>query len=139
MQSFFPAPTLDSARVVVLSGARVGNPLFYAELLRLGFELGTLPDFALMAAITFIDTVVSHEPLTDRLLFHELVHVVQYEKLGLPEFAAKYAGGFLRGGCYERIPLEMNAYQLDERFAAAPAESFSVVDEVQSWINAGRL
>jgi len=64
-----------------------------------------------------VDTVVSHEPFNDRLLFHELVHVVQYEKLGLEGFAAKYVRGFLNGGSYEGIPLEMNAYELDARFA----------------------
>ena len=88
MQPFFPKSTLNSARVVVLAGKWVSNPRFYGELLRMGFEAGTLPDFATMAAITFVDTVVSHEPFTDRVLFHELVHVVQYEKLGLMEFAA---------------------------------------------------
>src|SRR5436853_935557 len=51
----------------------------------------------------------------------ELVHVVQYEKLGLKEFAAKYVTGFLSGGSYEAIPLEMNA------------------DEVQRWIDTGRF
>lgn len=117
MQSFFPASTLDSARVVALAGERVGNPPFYGEILKMGFEAGSLPDFADMAAITYVDTVASHEPFTDRLLFHELVHVVQYEKLGLPEFAAKYVKGFLNGGSYEAIPLEMNAYELDTRFA----------------------
>jgi hypothetical protein len=35
----------------------------------------------------------------------------------LPEFAAKYVKGFLNGGSYEAIPLEMNAYELDTRFA----------------------
>jgi hypothetical protein len=63
-----------------------------------------------MAAITFIDTVVFHEPIENRLLFHEFVHVVQYDKLGLGEFAAKYVNGFLTGGSYEAIPLERNAY-----------------------------
>jgi hypothetical protein len=90
-----------------------------------------------MAAITFVDTVVSHEPLTDRLLFHELVHVVQYQKLGVPGFSAKYVTGFLSGGSYETLPLEMNAYKLDARFAGAPAKPFSVEDEVQAWIGAG--
>jgi hypothetical protein len=51
----------------------------------MGFEATLLPDFAHMAAITFVDTVVSHEAFTSRLLFHELVHVVQYGKLGLQE------------------------------------------------------
>jgi len=135
MQLFFPASTLDSVRVVVLNGERIGNPPFYGEILKMGFEAGSLPDFADMAAITYVDTVVSHETFTDRLLFHELVHVVQYENLGLAEFAAKYVRGFLSGGSYEAIPLEMNAYELDARFAATPTKPFSVADEVQKWID----
>ena len=84
MQPFFPASTLDSAIVLVLIGDRVSNPPFYSALVQIGFEPAALPNFSLMAAITFVDTIVSHAPFTDRLLFHELVHVVQYQKLGLP-------------------------------------------------------
>ncbi len=80
---FFPQSVLDSTRVVALSGQRVSNPPFYGELIRIGFESSQLPDFSEMTAITYVDTVVSHEPFTDRLLFHELVHVLQYQKLGL--------------------------------------------------------
>jgi hypothetical protein len=139
MQLFFPASTLDSARVVVPAGERVSNPPFYGEILKMGFEAGSLPNFAEMAAITYVDTVVSHEPFTDRLLFHELVHVVQYEKLGLAEFATKYVKGFLSGGSYEAIPLEMNAYELDARFATDQTKAFSVAAEVQSWIDGARF
>lgn len=73
IQPFFPEPTLDSARVVVLAGERVSNPSFYGELVKMGFEAGSLPDFAEMAAITFVDTVASHGPYDNRTLFHELV------------------------------------------------------------------
>jgi hypothetical protein len=139
MGPFFPRPTLESAHVVVLAGERVSCPPFYTELAKMGFEAGLLPDFADMAAITYVDTVVSHELFADRLLFHELVHVVQFEKLGLAEFAAKYVKGFLSGGSYEAIPLEMNAYELDARFAAASARPYSVEIEVQSWIGHGRF
>jgi hypothetical protein len=139
MHQFFPASILDAARLTVLAGERVGNPPFYAELMKMGFEAGSLPNFAFMAAITFADTVVSHEPFTNRLLFHELVHVVQYEKLGLMEFAAKYVQGFLNGGSYEAIPLEINAYELDGRFASEPTKAFSVAAEVQAWIDGCRL
>jgi hypothetical protein len=76
MQPFFPASPLDSARVLVLSRERVGNAPFYGQLVQMGFEPAALPDFSHMAAVTFVDTVVSREPFTDRLLFHELVHVV---------------------------------------------------------------
>jgi hypothetical protein len=95
MQSFFSPSTLESARVLVLNGESVGNPPFYAALVQMGFEPAALPNFSLMAAITFVDTVVSHEPFNERLLFQELVHVVQYEKLSLEGFAAKYVRGFL--------------------------------------------
>ena len=139
MRPFFPASTLDALRVTVLTGERVSNPPFYSALVQMGFEPAALPNFSLMAAITFVDTVVSHEAFSDRLLFHELVHVVQYAKLGLGGFADKYVWGFLRGGSYAAIPLEINAYELDARFAAAPAKPFSVADEVQGWINAGKL
>jgi len=105
----------------------------------MGFEPAILPDFTDMAAITFVDTVVSHESFTDRLLFHELVHVVQYQKLGLEGFAVKYVSGFLGGGSYEALPLEMNAYDLDARFATAPTKAFSVADEVQAWIDGGKF
>ena len=134
---FFPS-ILDSVKVTVLSGERVDNPPFYEDLIKIGFAGNTLPDFTKMAAITFVDTVVSHEPFTERLLFHELVHVVQYEKLGLPEFAGRYVRGFL-SGCYEAIPLETNAYELDVRFATGPSRAFSVQAEVQSWIDAGKF
>lgn len=139
LQPFFPGSVLGSTKVVFLKEERVSNPPFFPELQRMGFEPDSLPDFSLMAAITFVDTVVSHEPFTERLLFHELVHVVQHEKLGSPEFAAKYVKGFLNGGSYEAIPLEMNAYQLDARFAGAPTKVFSVAKEVQGWIDAGKL
>ena len=92
-----------------------------------------------MAAITFADTVVSHQPFTDRLLFHELVHVVQYQKLCLSQFSAQYVKGFLNGGSYEASPLEMNAYELEARYAAEPAKLFSVADQVQRWIAENRF
>ncbi len=135
MAPFFPQSVRDSTRVVGLAAERVSNPGFYSDLVAMGFEPGSLPDFAEMAAITFVDTVVFHEPIVNRLLFHELVHVVQYTKLGLAEFAAKYVKGFLTGGSYEAIPLERNAYELDARFAKAPGDAFSVEDEVEEWID----
>ena len=137
MQPFFPASVLDSTKLVVLSGQHVSNPPFYPKLKEMGFDLAAVPDFSQMGAITFVDTVVSHEPFSDGLLFHELVHVVQYEKLGLNHFADKYVRGFLTGGSYEAIPLEKNAYQLGARFEAKPTEAFSAEDEVEEWIDFG--
>src|ERR1700674_4707496 len=71
----------------------------------LGFN--NLPDQSTMAAITFSDVVVSYEAFWNGLLFHELVHVEQYRQLGIPRFSDLYVRGFLNGGSYEAIPLEV--------------------------------
>lgn len=131
MQPFFPAEILDSARLCVLHGASVPNPSMYSMAKLMGIR--NLPDFSDMAAITFVDVIVSHEEFTPDLLFHELVHVVQYAQLGLKEFAARYVNGFIQGGSYEEIPLEQNAYALEGRFSANPGQVFSVHDEVCAW------
>lgn len=111
MTGFFSPQLLDDARQLVLGGERVVNPDFYPMLRNMGFN--NLPDQSAMGVITFSDTVVSHGPFTDGLLFHELVHVEQYRQLGIPRFSELYVHGFLTGGGYDGIPLERNAYMLD--------------------------
>ena len=77
MAGFFLEQRLDSARVLVLHGLRVENPAFYPM-------AGLVSQ---MAAITFRDVVVSHVPFTHALLFHELVHVEQCRRFGIPRFS----------------------------------------------------
>ena len=98
-----------------------------------------LPDQSAMAAITFSDTVVSHVPLDNDLLFHELVHVEQYHQLGIGIFADLYVRGFLIGGGYDGIPLERNAYLLGARYEQDRAGSFSVTEDVTAWITGDRF
>jgi len=137
MNGFFSPQLLESTRVLVLQGERVANPDFYPMLRGLGFK--NLPDQSGMGAITFCDVVVSHEPFYDGLLYHELVHVEQYRQLGIPRFSELYVRGFLNGGSYEAIPLEVNAYTLEGRFEADHHQRFSVEDEVRKWHTEGRL
>jgi hypothetical protein len=137
MDGFFSSQLLDGTRLLVLQGERVANPDFYPMLRSLGFN--NLPDQPTMAAITFCDVVVSHEPFSNGLLFHELVHAEQYRQLGIPRFSDLYVRGFLVGGGYEAIPLEVNAYTLGSRFEQNPANRFPVEDEVRRLIAEGRL
>jgi hypothetical protein len=134
---FFSPQILDSVRLVVLRGKRIGNPDFYPMLRGMGFH--NLPDQSNMAAITFGDVVVSHETFSNGLLFHELVHAEQYRQLGIQRFSQLYVRGFLKRGSYEAIPLEVNAYTLEGRFEADPRESFSVEQEVKAWAERGRF
>ena len=137
LDPFFSSQLLESTRVLVLQGERVANPDFYPTLKGLGFK--NLPDQASMAAITFSDVVVSHEPFYDGLLFHELVHVEQYRQLGISRFSELYVRGFLNGGSYDAIPLEVSAYTLGCRFESDSRRVFSVEDEVRRWAAEGRF
>ncbi len=127
MDGFFLPQVLDT-RLLVLTESRVENPPFYVPLRRMGFT--NLPSFSTMAAVTFCDVVVSHQPFTDGLLFHELVHVEQYRQLGIARFAELYVRGFLSGGGHDGIPLEIKAYGLGGRFERSQRPRFSVADEV---------
>jgi hypothetical protein len=131
MSLFFPSSVLDSARLCVLRGTRVPNPSMYSMAKMMG--INNLPDFSDMAAITFVDVIVSHEDFNDALLFHELVHVAQYAQMDMKEFAARFVNGFIQGGSYEEIPLEKMAYELEGRFRQNSTQVFSVDDEVRQW------
>ncbi len=137
MKGFFSPQVLDGTRLIVLQGERVANPDFYPMLRSLGFN--NLPDQSKMGAITFCDVVVSHEAFSNGLLFHELVHVEQYRQLGILRFSELYVRGFLNGGSYEAIPLEVNAYTLGGRFEKNSAQQFSVEDEVRRWVVEGKF
>lgn len=129
---FFDAPLLESARIAQVP--TIENPDFYSILAQQNI---TLPlDFTQMAGITFDDTIaLSHaqSPSPDEflpLLFHELVHVVQYRTLGVEEFVRRYVVGWAENGfSYESIPLERWAYELDARFRRG-GTPFSVGAEV---------
>jgi len=134
IEPFFPADVLESVRVV---RGRAAEPSFYQQLRAMGIR--NAPPFSDMAGITFQDVVVHVEPLTDTLLFHEMVHAVQYKHLGLQGFANAYVRGFLSGGSYEEIPLEKQAYELEGRFAAKPAVVFTVEEDVKDRIRLHRF
>jgi hypothetical protein len=132
LSAFFRTDLLKLIRLFVLEDERVPNPPFYPALRAMGFD--NLPDFALMEAVTFQDVIVSNEPCPEGVLFHELVHAEQYRQLGLGRFAELYVRGFLSGGGYDGIPLEVNAYTLGTRLEDGREERFSVESEVSSWI-----
>lgn len=131
---FFGSDTLSRIRVVVLP--QIPNPPFYSVLASQGVPIPL--DFTQMAGITFVDTVLLSQAKADlsdtglrSLLFHEAVHVVQYEHLGLDQFMDEYVTGWAANGFeYRNIPLEQQAYALQDRFLEDSSVVFSVHDEV---------
>jgi len=69
--------------------------------------------------ITFKDTFfIQRGRESEELLhFHELVHVVQWARLGVDKFLLAYGLGLLQFG-YEQSPLEAMAYELQNGFAS---------------------
>lgn len=113
---FFREATLERARVVRTGS--LARPSIDQEIAALFLEV------VRMRGITYVDTVVvldraSADRIPLPLLFHELVHVVQYGLLGTREFARRYLGGWVEAGFrYGSIPLERTAYGLQTRFLA---------------------
>jgi len=136
MKPFFSPTLLAGIRIVKLRNHRIPNPPFYAEAKALG--LTNLPELAHMASLTFEDVVVFPSEITDRRLFHALVHVVQVKALGLERYTDLFVRSFLRTHAHVSVPLEMHAFSLESKFAENPDEPFSVEEKVRLWINQGR-
>jgi hypothetical protein len=66
------------------------------------------------------------------------VHAQQFASLGLELYAGLYLRGFLKTRSWLGIPLEEQAFKLEERFAIAPPRPFSVEEEVKLWANQSR-
>lgn len=106
-----PSELLALAKVVVVDGAvpfpplsRMGLPEFY--------QMENMQ----MAGITYKDTFfIRHLYQTESLHFHELVHVVQWERLGVDNFLLAYGVGLIQFG-YRDSPLEQMAYSLQAKF-----------------------
>jgi hypothetical protein len=132
LRRFFPLALLEEVRIVALSGQRVENPHFYEKAREMGFT--NLPDIAHRDSVTFLDALVFNERMTERNLFHALVHATQVRTLGIYLFADLFVRGFLRTKSYSMVPLKAQAFELDLRFAANNEASFAVEDEVFRWL-----
>jgi len=122
---------LDLDRVRTVEGDPLPIPaLPFRDIARhLGLDI---PDASLVAAITFDHIIASRQPLTPALLFHELVHVVQFRLLGVTAFARLYVRGLLLAGSYDGIPLERCATELAYRFETG--SPFDVERVIAEWI-----
>ena len=132
LKPYFRPETLEAVRVKEVF--QIENPGFYNELQQAG--QGIPLDFSRMAGITFVDTVLlsqlmSQPAPTLALIFHECVHVAQYQILGVDEFVRRYVEGWAANEYeYVSIPLEVDAYSLQGQFEASPNTPFSVEAEV---------
>jgi hypothetical protein len=135
MWPYVSAGTLDRIRIIELRGARVRVPEFFAKVRALGFEP---PEITHMDSVTFADVIAFNQCLSERALFHALVHAVQIDVLGLQRYAELWVKGFLKTRTHFSVPLEVHAFSLSSKFLRPMMEKFSVEDEVLRWVTDGR-
>jgi hypothetical protein len=58
--------------------------------------------------------------------------------IGLDTYVGLYVRGFLKTRSWLHIPLETQAFKLEERFQMSPPEGFSVEEEVKLWAGENR-
>ncbi len=102
MWPYFSSELLNQVRIVELRGARVAVPEFFAQARALGFEP---PAITHMDSLTFVDVVAFNEELSDRALFHALVHSVQIQILGLERYAELWVRSFVKSRTHFTVPL----------------------------------
>jgi hypothetical protein len=142
LEPFFGDDLLRRVRFVTLEADTADQPSFLSQLLAAGVSESVLAHFTDVIAITYQDVVVMPRARPDAsrvaLVFHELVHVVQFDELGIQAFLERYVDGWLSAGCrYDGIRLEIDAYALQGRFEADPSKPFDVRREVQALLAAG--
>ncbi len=134
LRGFFQDATLERARIRRVPVIK--NPPFYKEFEEAGRSIPL--DFSVWAAITFGDVILVSDdqvpwPPSHSVVFHEMVHLVQYDELGVFEFARRYVTPFVQSRFnYMAIPLESDAFDLQGKFEAWTGEPFSAEAEVRA-------
>lgn len=139
LRPFFSVEILGRLRVVDASatGQKIPYPPFYEKVRAGGARV--VPDAAHMTAMPFIDVAVFNRKPTLRTLFHTLVHVAQFEAVGLERVMKGYFETLNESGLWMVVPYEEQAYQLDARYTRDPGDTFSVEKEVREWAFNGRF
>ena len=124
LSTCFPKELLERTKVVTVP--RVPFP----PVDRFGLpELARVQQMS-FAGITFKGTIFLQQGQTSESLhFHEMVHVVQWARLGVDNFLLAYGIGLAQSG-YEQSPLERMAYSLQRSFESGslPHELVSVIE-----------
>jgi hypothetical protein len=122
---YYPAELLGRARAV--SVASIPIP----PLARLGLSEFAALEMLPFTGMTYANTIFAlPQRLTEELCFHELVHVVQWDTLGMDDFLLAYALGLLQFG-YQQSPLERMAYTAQAHLACGQPPAASIAQMIE--------
>jgi len=118
-RDYYDQRILDLVRIATVD--HVSNPGFYSELAELG--ISSPMDLSQSAGLTLMDCILickyfeSFPPSWNSILFHEMVHVVQYDILGSKRLLELYLAAWVQNEYqYNSIPFERQAFSLEGRF-----------------------
>lgn len=135
MWPYFSPALLDQVLVIELHGARVAAPKFFSEVRAHGFDP---PEITHMDSVTFLDVIAFNQQISERALFHALVHAVQLQVFGLRRYSELWVHSFVKTRTHFTVPLEVQAFSLASKFGQAAPERFSVEEQVLRWLAEGR-
>lgn len=121
---------------------RIPNPPFFPGLSQFGLPVPW--DFSAEPGLSVVDTVMLSKSLIPEgrvlsVLFHECVHLQQFQVLGVSKFIGRYVHGLFENGFdYRKLPMEQQAHDLQFRFDAG-LKVFSVGDEVEQALLSGAI
>lgn len=134
LERHFAADTLDGVGIV--QRGRIGLVPRSVERV-----CGRRLRLARPVGLTLDDLIVLARGAADErpgLLFHEMVHVVQFAVLGRRRFAARYLADWSTGGFPpESIALERDAYELQARYVSEPDRGWDAEAEIRRRLAVG--
>lgn len=127
LPQIFPLDLLQNARVVMMNGkipypplSNIGFPSNISELENMAFD-----------GVTYKNTYFLNKAYKQESLhFHELIHIIQWDTLGVDNFLRAYGIGLLQFR-YRRSPLEEMAYSLQMNFDNGSLQKTETVDLVK--------
>lgn len=119
-ERYFDKEILDKTKIRIVD--KIENPEFYQDEIIRSLGIVQRLNFNEMVGITFDNCILIKNDIIDETdfnstLFHELIHVTQYQVLGINNFIRFYVLGFLNSGLiYREIPIEKQAYDFQNLY-----------------------
>ena len=140
LNGYFEAHLLSTVRVALMN--QIPNPPFFSSLPEFGLPVPW--NYSEQPGLALVDTAVISPARVPEgrwmsVLFHELVHLQQFQALGVSKLVARYVHGlFANGFNYPGLPMERQAENLQFRYDAG-LKMFSVEMEVGRAIMTGAI
>ncbi len=126
LPKLFPMDLLQKTKVVMMKGR-----IPYPSLSSLGIPSLSSIENMQFAGVTYKDTYfLNQDYQSESLHFHEMIHIIQWDTLGVDNFLRAYGVGLIKYG-YSESPFEQTAYDLQKRFESGSLPKEEIIKAVR--------